>query len=71
MKAPDTFGSMVAIGIVFSIAFQTVINVGVVTNTIPNTGVTLPFISAGGTSLLVTMAMAGILLNISRYTKIT
>jgi cell division protein FtsW len=70
MKAPDTFSSMVAIGIVFAIAFQTVINVAVVTNTIPNTGVTLPFISYGGTSLLVTMALAGILLNISKYSKV-
>jgi cell division protein FtsW len=70
MKAPDTFSSMVAIGIVFAIAFQTVINVGVVTNTIPNTGVTLPFISYGGTSLMVSMALAGILLNISKYSKV-
>ncbi|MCL2456377.1 MAG: putative lipid II flippase FtsW [Defluviitaleaceae bacterium] len=69
IKAPDVFGSMIAIGIVFAIASQTIINVGVVTNTIPNTGVTLPFISYGGTSLLVTMALAGVLLNISRYTK--
>jgi cell division protein FtsW len=69
MRAPDTFSSMVAIGIVFLIAFQVIINVGVVTNTIPNTGVTLPFISYGGTSLMVTMALAGILLSISRYTK--
>lgn len=69
MRAPDTFSSMVAIGIVFAIAFQTVINVGVVTNTIPNTGVTLPFISYGGTSLLVSMALAGVLLSISKYSK--
>lgn len=69
MKAPDTFSSMVAIGIVFSIAFQTLINVGVVTNTIPNTGVTLPFISYGGTSLMVSMALAGVLLSISKYSK--
>ncbi|MCL2386064.1 MAG: putative lipid II flippase FtsW [Defluviitaleaceae bacterium] len=70
MKAPDTFSSMVAIGIVFAIAFQTVINVGVVTNTIPNTGVTLPFISYGGTSLMVSMALTGILLSISKYSKV-
>jgi cell division protein FtsW len=69
LKAPDTFSSMVAVGIVLSIAFQVVINVGVVTNTIPNTGVQLPFISFGGTSLLVNMAMVGVLLNISRHTK--
>ncbi|MCL2356809.1 MAG: FtsW/RodA/SpoVE family cell cycle protein [Defluviitaleaceae bacterium] len=69
MRAPDTFSSMIAIGIVFLIGFQAVINVGVVTNTIPNTGVTLPFISYGGTSLVVFMGLAGILLNISKYSK--
>jgi len=67
MRAPDTFSSMVALGIVFAIGFQAAINIGVVTNTIPNTGVNLPFISYGGTSLLVSMAMVGVLLNISRY----
>ncbi|MCL2199769.1 MAG: putative lipid II flippase FtsW [Defluviitaleaceae bacterium] len=70
MKAPDTFSSMVAIGIVFAFAFQTIINVGVVTNTIPNTGVTLPFISYGGTSLMVSMGLAGVLLSISKYSKL-
>jgi cell division protein FtsW len=69
MKAPDTFSSMIAIGIVFTIAFQVVINVGVVTNTIPNTGVNLPFISYGGTSLMVMMGLAGVLLAISRNSK--
>jgi len=69
LNAPDTFSSMVAIGIVFAIAFQAIINIAVVTNSIPNTGVTLPFISYGGTSLVVSMALAGVLLNISRYSK--
>ena len=68
MRAPDTYSSMVALGIVFAIGFQAIINIAVVTNTIPNTGVNLPFISYGGTSLLVSMAMVGVLLNISRYT---
>ena len=67
MRAPDTFSSLIALGIVFAIGFQAAINIGVVTNTIPNTGVNLPFISYGGTSLLVTMAMVGVLLNISRF----
>lgn len=67
MRAPDTFSSMIALGIVFAIGFQAIINIAVVTNTIPNTGVNLPFISYGGTSLVVTMALAGVLLNISRY----
>ncbi|MCL2049997.1 MAG: putative lipid II flippase FtsW [Defluviitaleaceae bacterium] len=69
LRAADTFGALVAIGIVFMVAFQVIVNVGVVTNTIPNTGVTLPFISYGGTSLWINMALAGVLLNISRYPK--
>jgi cell division protein FtsW len=69
VNAPDTFGSMTAAGIVLVIATQLIINVGVVTNVIPNTGVTMPFISYGGTSLLVCMTLSGILLNISRHTK--
>lgn len=67
MRAPDTFSSLTALGIVFAIAIPAVINIGVVTNSIPNTGVNLPFISYGGTSLLVSMALMGVLLNISRY----
>ena len=70
INAPDTFGSLLACGIVFGIAFQALINVAVVTNSIPNTGVTLPFISYGGTSLIVSMALAGVLLNISKYSKV-
>jgi len=69
LNSHSTFASMTAIGIVFAIAFQALINVAVVTNSIPNTGVTLPFISYGGTSLVVSMGLTGVLLNISRYTK--
>jgi cell division protein FtsW len=71
LNALDTFSAMAAIGIVLAIASQVIINVAVVTNSIPNTGVTMPFISYGGTSLLVSMAMMGVLLNISRYSKDT
>ena len=67
MRAPDMFSSLVSLGIVFALAIPAVLNIGVVTNTIPNTGVNLPFISYGGTSLLVSMALVGVLLNISRY----
>jgi len=69
LNSHSTFASMTAIGIVFAFAFQALINMAVVTNSIPNTGVTLPFISYGGTSLIVSMALAGVLLNISRHTK--
>ena len=69
MNARDPFRMLVATGITAVFAFQSIINIGVVTNTIPNTGQPLPFISYGGTSLLFLMGMAGILLNISRYPK--
>lgn len=69
MNAKDTYGTLMATGIVSVIAFQSIINMGVVTNTIPNTGQPLPFISYGGTSLLFLMIMVGLLLNISRYQK--
>ncbi|MCT4612267.1 MAG: putative lipid II flippase FtsW [Clostridia bacterium] len=65
----DTFGSLVAVGIITMIATQVIINISVVTNTIPVTGMPLPFISYGGTSLVITMFSIGVLLNISRYVK--
>ena len=69
LNSQDMFGCLVASGITALIAFQSIINIAVVTNTIPNTGQPLPFISYGGTSLVFTMGMMGILLNISRYQK--
>ena len=71
MNAKDQFGMLMATGITAVIAFQSIINIGVVTNTIPNTGQPLPFVSYGGTSLLFLMGMIGILLNISRFQKET
>ncbi len=68
--APDLFSSLVAVGIIIFLAVQTIINISVVTNTIPNTGIALPFISYGGTSIIITMGLMGVLLNISRYTRI-
>ncbi len=70
VNAPNIFGSLTAAGIVIFIATQTIINISVVTNTIPNTGIALPFISYGGTALIITLALMGILLNISRYTTV-
>ena len=66
MKAPDTFGSLVAIGIVTLIGLQAIINIAVVTGTIPVTGMPLPFFSYGGTAIVVNLATVGILLNISK-----
>lgn len=65
-KAKDRFGSMVAVGIVIQITLQAALNIAVVTNTIPNTGISLPFFSYGGTSLLMLLGEIGVLLSISR-----
>ena len=67
--APDLFGTMVATGIIVLIGLQVVINVGVVTSLLPPTGVSLPFISYGSSSLVIFMAMIGILLNISKQSR--
>ncbi|MEW5953396.1 MAG: putative lipid II flippase FtsW [Bacillota bacterium] len=67
VTAPDAFGSLLAAGLVCGIALQAVINIGVVTSSLPITGITLPLVSYGGTSLVFTMAGVGIILNISRY----
>lgn len=69
INAPDTFGSLLAAGITTLIVFQAAINIGVVCGALPVTGITLPFISAGGSSLLITMVGVGLLLNISRYSS--
>jgi len=67
IKQEDNFSKYLSFGITFSIAFQTILNLMVVVGLIPVTGVTLPFLSYGGSSLLVSMTEIGILLNISRY----
>ncbi|GGG89517.1 putative lipid II flippase FtsW [Paenibacillus radicis (ex Gao et al. 2016)] len=66
LRCPDQYGTIVGVGIVASIGIQAFINIGGVTGTIPLTGVTLPFISAGGTSLFVCLMSVGVLLSISR-----
>lgn len=65
-KCSEQFGKLLAIGITFSIIFQAFINIGVAVGVVPVTGVTLPLISHGGTSVVLTLFMLGILLNISR-----
>lgn len=69
-NAPDLYGSLVATGIFAHIALQVVLNIAVVTNMIPTTGITLPFISYGGTSIVFLMAEMGIALGISRTIKL-
>ncbi len=68
LGAPDTFGALLATGVTAWLAFQGLINIGVVLNLLPITGITLPFVSDGGSSLVVSFAAVGILLSISRET---
>lgn len=69
MRAPDAFGTLVAVGITTWLIFQALFNIGGVVAAIPFTGITLPFISFGGSSLIMCMIAVGILLNISRQTR--
>ena len=66
LQAPDRFSTVLAAGLITLIAVQTVLNLGVVTNLLPSTGIALPFFSYGGTALAVNLAQMGILLSISR-----
>ena len=69
--APDRFGALLVVGFVVQVALQAVLNVAVVTNTIPNTGISLPFFSYGGTALSIQLAEMGIVLSVSRQMRPT
>ena len=69
MKSKNLFAKYLSFGITFQILIQSIMNLMVVIGMIPVTGVTLPFLSYGGSSLLITLLSIGILLNISRYQK--
>ncbi|MEG0019649.1 MAG: putative peptidoglycan glycosyltransferase FtsW [Oscillospiraceae bacterium] len=68
-KAKDKFGAMLVVGIIGQITLQAFLNIAVATNTIPNTGISLPFFSEGGTSLMMLLAEIGIVLSVSRYSN--
>lgn len=70
MNAPDKFGSVLAIGLTAQIGIQVILNIAVVTNSMPNTGISLPFFSYGGTSLVMLLAQMGIVLAVSRQSRL-
>ena len=70
LRAPDAFGGYLALGITVLIATQVVMNLGVVTGLLPTKGLPLPFLSFGGSALLVTMLSTGVLLNISQHAHV-
>ena len=66
MKAPDMFGTLVAVGITTMVGIQALFSIAVVSSSMPVTGIPLPFFSYGGTALIILLSCCGILLNISR-----
>ena len=66
IRARDKFGALLAVGFVVQVVLQAILNIAVVTNTIPNTGISLPFFSSGGTSLMMLLGEMGIVLSVSR-----
>ena len=70
-NASDLFGALLVVGVLGHIAIQVILNIAVVTNTIPNTGISLPFISYGGTSICFLMYEMGVVMNVARNIKIT
>ncbi|MBQ8063179.1 MAG: putative lipid II flippase FtsW [Clostridia bacterium] len=70
IQAKDKFGSLLAMGIVFQVGLQAALNIGVVTDVLPNTGISLPFFSYGGTSLLMLIFEMGVVISVSRTSKL-
>jgi cell division protein FtsW len=64
-NAPDLFGALLVVGVMGHIAIQVILNIAVVTNTIPNTGISLPFISYGGSSVMFLLIEIGLVLSVS------
>ncbi|MBQ8395966.1 MAG: FtsW/RodA/SpoVE family cell cycle protein [Oscillospiraceae bacterium] len=69
-KAPDRFGMLIVMGIIFQLGTQAILNIGVACNAFPNTGISLPFFSSGGTALLIQLAEMGVVLAVSRQSEV-
>lgn len=70
LRAPDRFSSMLVLGIIMHVGLQVILNIAVVTNSLPSTGISLPFFSYGGTSLLILMAEMGVVLSVSKVSAV-
>lgn len=70
LRAKDRFGALLSMGIVFQVGLQTALNLAVVTDAMPNTGISLPFFSYGGTSLVMLLFEMGVVLSVSRYSRL-
>ncbi len=70
LRAPDRFSSMLVIGIIMHVGLQVILNIAVVTNSLPSTGISLPFFSYGGTSLMILLAEMGVVLSVSKLTAV-
>lgn len=70
MRAPDKFGSLLSVGLVTQVGLQAILNIAVVTNTVPNTGISLPFFSYGGSSLVMLLFEMGMVLSVSRFSSV-
>lgn len=70
LRIPDRFSALVVLGLIIKLAIQVILNIAVVTNSMPNTGISLPFFSSGGTSLALQIFEMGIILSLSRYSRL-
>ncbi|HZJ78716.1 MAG TPA: putative peptidoglycan glycosyltransferase FtsW [Clostridia bacterium] len=70
MRSKDRYGSLLVMGIIFKVGLQTALNICVVTGVLPNTGISLPFFSYGGTALMILLLEMGLVLSVSRYSKL-
>ena len=70
MRSPDAFGMLITVGIIAQIGLQVALNIAVVTNTVPNTGISLPFFSYGGSALIMILFQMGIVMSVSRQSTV-